>query len=389
MKLPYLSLKTIFTLLIIYNIFILFFALAANVASIFNSRIKEWMVLQSKNWDNVKLFSTNNSKEVIWFHCASVGEYEQAMPLINIIKREDPNIAIAVTFFSPSGVEFHKDNEEIDFIGFLPIDTQSNITQWIRILKPSKIIIVKNEWWPNLMNTHIPTYHICVNSIPKTPLSLLKSNGIHITNIQLKNKLSQITNNILVAQDTKIERAITVKQSNITLPEFQFPEKTIIYGSMWDSDAKKIKTFIESHLHYKHIIFPHDLRKENVDLLKSLLPKSNNIIFIEKKGILKHAYKYADHVYIGGGFGNGVHNAIEALIYKKPISIGPNIGANKELLNLVEEKYITQINNAQEFETFINNFRTPDLEEFIKNQKGNSQKIYNFIFNDNRTTQQT
>lgn len=371
-------------MLIIYDIFIFLIALAANVASIFNSKIRKWISLQSKNWENVEAFAAKNDKEVLWFHCASVGEYEQAIPLVHIIRDKNPNFAIAVTFFSPSGVAFHKDNEEIDFIGFLPIDTKSNITKWVRILKPKKIIIVKNEWWPNLMNTHIATYHICVNSIPKTPLSLLKSNGIHITEAALQNQLLKVTNNILIAQDTKIERALMVKNNNVDFPEFDYPIKTIIYGSMWDSDAKKLKAFIEAHLHYKHIIFPHDLGKEKVNQLKRLLPESDNILFIEKKGILKHVYKYADHVYIGGGFGNGVHNAIEALIYKKPISIGPNIGANKELYDLIDKKYIAQINNAQEFETFINNFTRPDLAQFIENQKGNSQKIYNFIFNDNR-----
>lgn len=386
---------------LVYKIALSTYYLILQVASLFNRRAQEWLDGRKGNLSSLKSFRNTHDGKLIWFHCSSLGEFEQALPLIERIKKEHKDILIAATFYSPSGYKYQKDNPLLDWVGYLPHDTKSSMRAFIDEMNPSKVIIVKNEWWWHMLEIlterEIDIYYISVSLENKSyfirhPFAFFKDRlsgirKIFTVNQSSKDILDAVTNSpVLVSGDTKFDRAYDNKLAPFEDPIMESYQPCIIYGSVWDHDLKIIQEAINNHPEYNHVLFPHNLDKASIDSITQYLStydmyttfnkKKSNVLVVNQMGILKYAYRYASKAYIGGGFGDGVHNLIEPVVYELPISCGPATSGIHEVSELVESGALTIVHNRDEF----NNFITTEKEGIqMVNKIRSTDLLYNEI----------
>ena len=317
-----------------------------------NQKVKHLVNAQQENWKRLQTFTFNSP---VWFHIASSGEFEQARPVIELLKEH--NLQIIVTFFSPSGFQVHKNNSLLDGVFYLPFDTQSNATKFLTIVQPAVCILVKYDFWLNylleLENRSIP---VCLISGLLSPDHFLfKWYGrehlkrltnfacISVQNEETRQLLEKQSIHSTVTGDTRVDRSLQLPETvyeNTFMQNFSKNNTTILIGSAWKEDLDLFKE-IHSELirqNVKLIIAPHELETEFLSWIKKefhavslselqnkTMDSSNaNTLLIDEIGILKYAYRYADIAYIGGGFGKGIHNTLEAAAYSIPVIFGPN-----------------------------------------------------------------
>ncbi|MDI9308698.1 MAG: glycosyltransferase N-terminal domain-containing protein [Limnohabitans sp.] len=368
-------------------------------------------------------FSTLQSKlqksdKTIWFHAASLGEYEQGLPVIEKMKNQFPNHKIVVTFFSPSGYEVRKNNTVADVTIYLPLDTKTNAKKFIDTVNPEIAFFIKYEYWPNylneLKNRQIKTYLISGIFREKQSFfkwyggfyrNALKSfNHFFVQNDLSKNLLQKIGfNNVTVSGDTRFDRVVSILERDNSLnfiEEFKNNTTTIVIGSSWPKDEDILVNYINSSNHNtKFIIAPHNIKEEQISNLKSQITKKN-VLFSEKEnknlsefdvfiidsiGILTKIYSYADIAYVGGGFGNpGVHNILEPATFGVPIIIGPNFSHFAEATALVQQEGCISISNQVELNQAFNLLIQNEDERyekghicstFVQMNKGATEKI--------------
>ncbi len=366
-----------------------------------------------------KVFS-ENSAPIVWFHCASLGEFEQGRTVIETFKKQFPKFKILLTFFSPSGYEIRKNYAHADYIYYLPFDNQANASKFISIIKPKLAIFVKYEFWKNyleiLKTNAIPTYLISANFRPdqlffNKNISFYKQilfNFDHIfTQNEESEKLLQSIGyyNITITGDTRFDRVIELQEQNKSLPEiekFKGNVKLFVMGSAWAEDVSFLLPFINSeNVHLKIIIAPHEIDAIKIEKWRnSFNHKStiyseitNNfdskILIINNIGLLSSIYKYADFVWIGGAFGKGLHNILEAATFGKPIFFGnKNYIKFKEAVDLVENEGAFSFENYKEFQLKFdelnNNSNYYQLcsgksKKYVEMNIGATKKIMNFI----------
>lgn len=370
-----------------------------------NGRKEVFPILQSK---------LNPKDATIWFHAASLGEYEQGLPVIEKIKKTFPNHKIVVTFFSPSGYEVRKNNTIADATVYLPLDTKSNAKKFIKTINPELVFFIKYEYWPNYLNElkklGIKTYLISGIFREKQAFfkwyggfyrNALKTFDFFFVQNESSKKLIQTIgfNNVKISGDTRFDRVVSILERDNSLDfieQFKNPpnthEKTItvVIGSSWPKDENLLVKYINTAPNnIKFIIAPHNIKTEQILNLKSQITKST-VLFSEKDEIMKHVqknkladfnvfiidtigiltkiYSCADIAYVGGGFGNpGVHNILEPATFGVPIIIGPNYSHFAEASALVHQEGCISISNQNElndsFDLLINN-------EDIRHEKG-------------------
>jgi 3-deoxy-D-manno-octulosonic-acid transferase len=352
-----------------------------------NGRKEVFSILQSK---------INPNDKTIWFHAASLGEYEQGLPVIEKIKIQYPNHKIVVTFFSPSGYEVRKNNTVADATVYLPLDTKSNAKKFIKAINPELVFFIKYEYWPNYLNElkklEIKTY--LISGIFREKQAFFKWYGgfyrnalktfdyFFVQNDSSKKLIQSIDfNNIKVSGDTRFDRVVSILERDNSLDfieQFKNNKITIVIGSSWPKDESLLVNYINnSSKDIKFIIAPHNIKSEQIADLKSQITKStvlfsdvetrliaslpeNNVFIIDTIGILTKIYSYADIAYVGGGFGNpGVHNILEPATFGVPIVIGPNYSHFAEATALVHQEGCISISNQNElndaFNLLINN----------------------------------
>ncbi len=411
---------------IIYSIIIFLYLFSIRIASFINSKAKLWVDGRKKIFQNLnsEFLSSNISPndKLIWFHCASLGEFEQGRPLMEKIKLNYPNFKIILTFFSPSGYEIRKNYFGADYVFYLPMDTPKNAKKFIAIVKPQIAIFVKYEFWFNylseLRKQNIPTYLICgvfrrdqyfFNFYGTWFLKQLKSfTHFFLQDDSSKELISSFGfNNATSDGDTRFDRVCEIsknaKEINI-VKTFVSDKKIIVAGSTWDLDEKIISGFKFQNSEFKLIIAPHEVDEKNIysitkrfegasivrfseASLKNLL--SADILIIDNIGMLSSLYKYASIAYVGGGFGKGIHNILEAAAFGLPIIIGPNYHKFIEAKELIQLGGLFSINSEIEFKNiiaFLNNTDTRLTASEISNKYifervGATDKIYNSIFN--------
>lgn len=343
---------------------------------------------QLKNSD----LPTPNSK-LIWFHCASLGEFEQGRPLMEKLKLQQPDVKILLTFFSPSGYEIRKNYSGADFIFYLPMDTPSNAKKFIEIVNPQKVFFVKYEFWFNylaeLKNKNIPTY--LVSGIFREDHHFFKSTGAwfrkqlnSFTHFFLQDEKSlELLNSIgykntTLCGDTRFDRVFEVSKNvnEVDLVKlFVGISKTIIVGSSWLEDERIISKF-QTRLpdgqvsNFKLIIAPHEIDEKHLASIEAeFIPllrgaglclrysKANEknisqaqILIIDNIGMLSSLYQYGTIAFIGGGFGKGIHNILEAATFGLPIIFGPNYQKFTEAKELIKLGGAFSINDIFEFE---------------------------------------
>jgi 3-deoxy-D-manno-octulosonic-acid transferase len=351
-----------------------FYGWAANIYAMFNPKAKLWAEGRKST---ARLLQQplppgySQAKNRLWFHCASLGEFEQARPLIEAVKQQ-PDTSVLLTFFSPSGYEVRKDDALADIVCYLPNDTARNAKNFIATMKPTKVYWTKYDFWfhhiQELNRNSIPVFlfsaifrkeqvffkpygslfrklltyfsHIFVQD--KESCALLK--GIGITNVSLSN-------------DTRFDRVITIagkQYQNPVLEAFVHGKEVIVAGSTWQADEILLLNYINSDAgkKYKYIIAPHNISESqivafenNCGLVSLRYSKATNInvkgaqvLIIDNYGMLSALYRYGKIAYIGGAFGTSVHNVLEAAVYGLPVVFGPNYTRSRECMELLDAK---------------------------------------------------
>ncbi len=374
---------------------------------LFNKKVRLFVKGRKEVFKKLENCFDIHHDKIIWFHCASLGEFEQGRPIIEKCKKEFTDHKILVTFFSPSGYEIRKDYVNADLVTYLPLDTKKNVKKFLQIVHPEIAIFVKYEFWPNflreLKRKNIKT--ILVSGIFRKEQSFFKNYGgwmkrslktfdhFFVQNKNSKELLKQIGFiNATVSGDTRFDRVNDISKLDNTL-EFaeQFVDNTttLVAGSTWSKDEELLVNYInrEADSNQKFIIAPHNIHVNEIVKLKASISKktvlysdikgkelsSYQVLIIDTIGLLTKIYSYADIAYVGGGFGAGIHNILEPATFGTPIVIGPNYHKFNEAKEMVNLKACAVITNNSEFNNELNTlFVNPDNRK----NKGKIAKSY-------------
>jgi 3-deoxy-D-manno-octulosonic-acid transferase len=411
-------------MLFLYTLLVQIAAFLLKIVALFSPKIKLFV------GGRKLVFSTLEQKikptdKTIWFHAASLGEYEQGLPVIEKIKEHFPFHKIVVTFFSPSGYEVRKNNTVADVTVYLPLDTQKNAQQFIKFLHPDLVFFIKYEFWPNylaeLKKRNTKTY--LISGILRENQLFFKWYGgfyrdalnaftyFFVQNETSKKLLQQIgKTNVSVSGDTRFDRVVSILEKDNSLDfisQFKDDIVTIVVGSSWPKDEDLVVNFINSNtFNVKFIIAPHNIKKEQIQQLQNNIIKKPvlfsekdgknladfDVFIIDTIGILTKIYSYADIVYVGGGFGNpGVHNVLEPATFGVPILIGPNYSHFAEATALVNMDACIAVNNSKELNDALANLISNDdirqekghmCSTFVQMNKGATAIILKHILND-------
>ena len=388
---------------ILYNISIHFFVFAIHIASLFNAKAKLWIKGRKRIFQKITE-ATKNQKDIVWFHCASLGEFEQGKPIIEAYKEKYPTHKILLTFFSPSGFEIRKNYKDADWIFYLPADTNANAKQFVKLIKPLKVFFIKYEFLFNYITEckkqNIPFYS--VSSIFRKEQFFFKYKWFakqlqNITHFFVQDKTSADLlksiglTNYTISGDSRFDSVISTTkkpQSYPLIEKFCKTKPTIICGSTWVKDEAILSQFIKENPQYNYIIAPHEmhhissLQKQTKGQLFSELNSgninSNNVLIINSIGILSHIYQYGDIAYIGGGFGAGIHNILEAVTFGLPVIFGPKYKKFKEANELIDLKGAISISNYKELENAFDSFTNFDqtiATSYITSRSGATETI--------------
>ncbi len=351
------------------------------------------------------LSSIKKEDRTIWFHVASLGEFEQAIPIIESTKESWQDHKIIVTFFSPSGYEIRKNSKLADVICYLPFDTKSNMKRFVELVHPEIAIIVKYEFWPNLLRQlkkqSIPT--ILVSGIFRKNQIFFKSTGqwmrksltafhhIFVQDSSSMDLLESINfSTISITGDTRFDRVSKILDQDNTLPfmsEFKNNQYTVVAGSTWNEGEDFLVNYINNSKDEKFIIAPHTINSNSILKLKESLKKETilysekegknlseyTVLIIDTIGLLTKIYSYADTAYVGGGFRTGLHNILEPATFGIPIVIGSEYYKFKEAIDLVSLKGCISVQNQS---TFSSTFRMLKNDLNYRKEMGKVNKTY-------------
>ncbi len=363
-------------MLLIYNLFLRFYLILIFISSFFNKKAKKW--LQGRKNNNVIRIDAS-----IWFHFASLGEFEQGRPVLEGIRAQQPGAVIVITFFSPSGYEVRKNTPLADFVYYLPLDTANNAAKFIDTINPTMAVFTKYEYWYHYFNElnkrQIPLYVISGIFRPKQVFfkwygALHRKMLTFVTRFFVQDEQSQMllktigVTNVTVSGDTRFDRvwqnAQAPKQLDV-IEKFKAGKPVFIGGSTWPKDEGLIASMIPLYPDWKFIIAPHEIGESKITALMQLLPPGKRIRFsqieelqadisqyrvlvIDNIGMLSSLYQYGDIAFIGGGFGAGIHNILEAAAFGLPVIFGPRYEKFKEARDVVEKQLGFSVINIEE-----------------------------------------
>jgi 3-deoxy-D-manno-octulosonic-acid transferase len=406
---------------LIYNFGIRIFILILKIASLRNPKAKKWIVGRKGLLKVIKK-EQDQKEQVVWVHCASLGEFEQGRPLIEEIKRNYPDKKILLTFFSPSGYEVRKDYGNADYIYYLPADTPRNARRFIKYCNPEVAFFVKYEYWYNYLSTlkkkSVPVYF--VSSIFRKDQLFFKGYGKwyrkmlkKVTHFFLQNQESAELlkslniDNYSVVGDTRFDRVAHILDNIKPIPaveQFLGSQKAIIAGSSWKAEEALLMQYNRVNPGYKLIIVPHEVSDESIQRIKdqfgesaicfskitSSMGKDKNVLIIDSYGLLNSLYQYGYIAIVGGGFGVGIHNILEAATFGMPVIIGPNYERFQEAVDMVNLHCTFPVANIEDFNTVMNHLlKDPTLvltiskiaSDYVKSNVGATPKILDFVFN--------
>lgn len=369
-----------------YNIIMYIIQLGVAIGSIFNDKLR-------KMWQGERDAVQTLRKKVdpdadyIWFHAASLGEFEQGRPLMEQIKKSYPQYKILLTFFSPSGYEVRKNYEGADIITYLPIDTVGNARQFLRTVRPVMAFFIKYEFWYNYLHIlqyrGIPAYS--VSSIFRPDQVFFKWYGrgygrvlkcftrFFVQNEESKKLLELIgIHDTMVVGDTRFDRVLQIKEASKQLPIVERfvkgtpedPKKVFVAGSSWQPDEEIFLKYFNNHRDWKLIVAPHVIGEDHLKFIFSLIKDKKvvrytqatednvadaDVLIIDCFGLLSSVYHYGDVAYVGGGFGVGIHNVLEAAVWGMPVLFGPNNKHFAEAQGLLQSGGGIEI---EDYETF-------------------------------------
>jgi len=393
----------------IYNIVIYFVLWGIAIASLFNEKVRKMWRGEREAFKILKQKVDPNAK-YIWFHAASLGEFEQGRPLMERIRKEYPQYKILLTFYSPSGYEVRKNYEGADIICYMPVDTRLNAIRFLRLVRPVMAFFIKYEFWSNflhiLKHRNIPTYS--VSSIFREDQVFFKWYGrnyagvlkcftrFFVQNEESKRLLEGIgITAVDVVGDTRFDRVLQIKEAAKQLPiceafrtgvassqSADVPHhdfKVFVAGSSWPPDENIFIPFFNEHKDWRLLIAPHVIAEEHLKLILSLIKGKKvvrytqttpeeaaeaDVLIIDCFGLLSSMYNYGDVAYIGGGFGVGIHNTLEAAVWNMPVIFGPNNKKFQEAQGLLKSGGGFEINTYEDFSGLMSSLMND--ETFLK-----------------------
>ncbi len=408
----------------LYNIFLQLYTFSVHAFALANPKAKAWRNGRQKIFNRIsKALQTN--KKVVWMHCASLGEFEQGQPLLEMIKKTAPkDYTLLLTFFSPSGYEAKKNYEGADYIFYLPMDSAQNAKRFFDIVNPRLVLFVKYEFWYYYLSEarkrKIPL--ILVSGIFRAGQPFFKWYGnlhrqmlacftwIFLQNLASAKLLSGIgiENNVVVNGDTRFDRVLEIAALAEPLPLVELfcgVADVVVAGSTWTEDDRELDHFANTHSKARFIIAPHNVGLHRIQECLSLyknaitytqlqtqsgaVPPHINTLIIDNIGMLSRLYKYATIAYVGGGFGgDGVHNVLEPAVYGIPVVFGPEYKKFAEAVELVERGGAISVANPLQLEqTFSTLLGKGDdyyaacrvNKDYVLESAGATQRIVNFI----------
>jgi 3-deoxy-D-manno-octulosonic-acid transferase len=408
-------------MLFLYNLVIYIASFFLKIIALFSPKIKLFTDGR-KNVFAILQEKIKPTDKTIWFHAASLGEYEQGLPVIEKIKEKYPSHKIIVTFFSPSGYEVRKNNTVADVTVYLPLDTKRNAKKFLQLLHPELVFFIKYEFWLNYLSelekSKTPTY--LISGIFRDSQMFFKWYGgfyrkalkaftyFFVQNESSKQKIEAIGfHNVIVSGDTRFDRVNAILERDNSLDyieKFKNNQTTIVVGSSWPKDESLLAEYINGATeNVKFIIAPHNIKTEQISNLKSQITKSTilfsekentdlskyNVFIIDTIGLLTKIYSYGTIAYVGGGFGNpGIHNILEPATFGIPIVIGPNYANFAEAVQLVALGGCIVISNQEELrenldhlikdQNFLNE-KGQICSSFIQENKGATNSIMNIV----------
>ena len=388
-----------------YHIIIYLYLLGVAVYSLFNEKVRK-MWRGERDAIRILREKVDPNARYVWFHAASLGEFEQGRPLMEQIKREHSDIKILLTFFSPSGYEVRKNYAGADIICYLPLDTISNARRFLRAVRPEMAFFIKYEFWYNylhiLKHRNVPVYS--VSSIFREDQVFFRWYGRHygrvlkcFTHVYVQNEKSRELlakiglTNVTVTGDTRFDRVLQIKEQAKQLPvveafleesgkrkEEREKTKVFIAGSSWQPDEEIFIKYFNEHRDWKLIIAPHVIGEDHLQQIEKLLEgrkvvrytevpenapssfhtplSSYDVLIINCFGLLSSIYHYADVTYVGGGFGVGIHNTLEAAVWDVPVIFGPNNQKFQEAQGLKACKGGFEISSYEDFKAVMDRF---------------------------------
>ncbi len=403
-------------MLFLYRFSVRIYQFGVWLASFFNPKAKLWI-------EGRRAQKLVTLKESIWFHFASLGEFEQGRPVLEKLRAENPSIKTVVTFFSPSGYEIRKNTPLADFVYYLPLDTRKNARNFISTINPKISIFTKYEYWYFMMDElyqrEIPLYMISAIFRPQQIFfrnygrfyrqMLLLVHHFFVQDEVSKKLLHEINiDNVTISGDTRFDRVWENAQNAELLPiieAFKADEKIFFAGSTWPPDEDLISKLVLIYSNWKFIIAPHEISKDKINNLLQKLPTEKTICYseitsdsaiaqqkqvlvIDNIGLLSKLYQYGNLAYIGGGFGTGIHNTLEAAAFGLPVIFGPIYQKFKEAKDLIELNAGFSVVNEASLESIVSkliadeNFyqqASTQAKSYTQKNTGATKKIMDYI----------
>lgn len=416
--------KTSYLGQLFYTIFVKGYSWAIRIAALWNPKAKRWVNGRKDIFATINRELPTANCQLVWMHCASLGEFEQGRPLLEQLRIQHPALRIVLTFFSPSGYEVMKDYKGVDHVFYLPMDSSSNADRFINAVNPSLVLWVKYEYWfyylSELKKKNIPV--ILVSGIFWEQHPFFRWYGsiwrqmldcftyFFVQNESSKELLEKIgvKQPIMINGDTRFDRVLAIAKNFKPVPHIEAfcgNSPVIVAGSTWEEDEVELLHFVRSHPEIKFIIAPHEVDQENLDDVKKEFPNSvfyseleettndqqptTNILIIDNIGTLSRLYKYATIAFVGGGFGaDGVHNVLEAAVYSKPVIFGPVYEKFDEAIGLVEAGGASTASGPLSLEALLHTLFNDEAKrnamgsaagKFVQEKSGASDKIIRFI----------
>lgn len=404
-----------------YNIIMCVMQIGVRIAAFFDSKVRKMWRGEQASFDVLREH-VEASAHYIWFHAASLGEFEQGRPLMEAIRRDYPEYKILLTFFSPSGYEVRKNYQGADIITYLPIDTISNARRFLRLVRPVMAFFVKYEFWYNylhiLRHREVPVYS--VSSIFRPGQIFFRPYGrqygrvlrcftrFFVQNEESRRLLYSIgIKQVDVVGDTRFDRVLQVKQERKRLPLIeQFvgtSHRVFVAGSSWLPDEELFLRYFSSHPEWKLIIAPHVIEEEHLAQIRQLLQGKKvvrytqsdqvavadaDVLLIDCFGLLSSVYHYGQVAYVGGGFGVGIHNVLEAAVWGMPVIFGPNNKHFQEAQGLIAAQGGFEVSDDAGFAQLMNRFAEDEdylqksahcAADFVQNLTGATEKVLNTV----------
>jgi 3-deoxy-D-manno-octulosonic-acid transferase len=406
-----------------YRTGISFYTFLIRAAAIYNIKAKLF-IKGRKNWRTNLKQNLDTNARYLWFHCASLGEFEQGRPLMEEIRRQYPHYRYVLTFFSPSGYELRKNYELADIVIYLPLDTRKNAKDFVRLVQPEKAFFIKYEYWYYYINElkkqNIPLYIISAifrkeqqffknHLLGKWYRNLLRKTAHIFVQDENSGKLlhSAGIENYTISGDTRFDRVAQIARNAKVIPlveKFRNGQPLLIAGSTWKPDEEMLVQYINEHNGLKMMIAPHEINSAGLNRLEQLIHKpvirisrvneknieQFQVLIIDSVGLLSSLYRYGSLAYIGGGYGVGIHNILEAATFGLPVVFGPNYKKFREAVELEKLGGAFPVRNFNELEITLHKLlanrgkletATATCKNYVANNVGSAKVIIEKVFN--------